>query len=105
MATHPEDDVRRQGIAVARRVGAKLGLTDDRDLDTLRDSYLVAYEFPAPMMVRIADDMLADLRADVGSRRADRIVALGRDGHSLAIAMCRLDRPFYRQHVTNISAT
>ncbi|WP_433022971.1 hypothetical protein [Kribbella sp. CA-294648] len=52
--------------------------------------------------MRIADDMLADLREDVGSRRTDRIVALGRDGHGLAIAMRRLDGPFVRRHLSNI---
>ncbi|WP_371402460.1 hypothetical protein OHA10_31755 [Kribbella sp. NBC_00662] len=56
----------------------------------------------APLMVRVADDMLADLRADVAERCADRIVALGRDGHHLALAMTRLDGQFFRQYGSNL---
>lgn len=102
MATDPADSVPTRGAAVARRVATKLGIHDPQDIGTLRDAYIVTYEFPAPLMVRIADDMLADLRADVGSHRTDRIAALGRDGHSLAIAMARLDRQFVQRHVSNL---
>jgi hypothetical protein len=102
MATDLAETIRARGASAARRVASKLGITDEQDLQTLSDAYVVTYEFPAPLMVRIADDMLADLRADVGSRRTDRIVALGRDGHSLAIAMTRLDRQFVRRHVSNL---
>ncbi|MEV6288659.1 hypothetical protein [Kribbella sp. NPDC051770] len=98
----PSDAIRRRGLEVARHFGAKLGLHDECDLSTLADAYAVTYEFSAPLMVRIADDMLADLRADVGSRRTDRVLALGRDGHSLAIAMRRLEPDFYQQHVSNL---
>ncbi len=66
------DPVRRRGKQHAQLVGAMLGLTDPAHLAALQDAYLVAYEFPAPLMVRVADDMLADLRADVGSRRTGR---------------------------------
>jgi hypothetical protein len=66
------DSVRRRGTQRAQLIGSKLGLTHPGDLATLRDAYLVAYRFPAPLMVRVADDMLADLRADVGSRRTGR---------------------------------
>ena len=102
MPPEPAQAVLVRGAEAARRVATKLGITDDHHIRTLRDAYAVAYEYPAPLMVRIADDMLADLRADVGSRRTDRIVALGRDGHSLAIAMSRLDRQFFRRHVSNL---
>ncbi|MGW7685346.1 hypothetical protein ACWGID_31690 [Kribbella sp. NPDC054772] len=96
------DEVRRRGNERAQLIAAKLGLTDPADLTTLRDAYLVAYEFPAPLMVRVADDMLADLREDVGSRRTDRILGLGRDGHHLALAMRTLDRDFIRQNCSNL---
>ncbi|WP_433157305.1 hypothetical protein [Kribbella sp. CA-247076] len=102
MATDPAGTAHHRSAAAAHRVAAKLGIADPANLRTLRDAYLVAYEFPAPLMVRIADDMLADLREDVGSRRTDRVVALGRDGHSLAIAMAGLDRRFVRRHVSNV---
>jgi hypothetical protein len=100
MATRPGQNVR--GEHAARWVAGRLGIDDGDDLRTLSDAYSVAYEFPAPLIVRIADEMLADLRADVGARRTDRIVALGRDGHSLAYAMAGLDRRFYQQHISNI---
>jgi hypothetical protein len=102
MTTEGPDFAHRQGIAAARRVGAKLGLTESGDYQTLYDAYRIVYAYQAPLVVRIADDMLADLRADVGSHRADRVVALGRDGHSLALAMRGLDQRFYRAHVSNV---
>ena len=94
--------VRGRGNQWAQLIGSRLGLTDPADLATLRDAYLVSYEFPAPLMVRVADDMLADLRADVGSRRTDRILGLGRDGHHLALAMRMLDRDFMKANCSNL---
>jgi hypothetical protein len=79
-----------------------LSISDLADITTLRDAYLMAYEFPAPLMVRVADDMLADLRDDVAVRKVDRVVALGRDGHHLALAMGRLDGQFFRRHGSNL---
>ena len=86
----------------ARRVAAQLSISDLADITTLRDAYLVAYQFPAPLMVRVADDMLADLRDDVAVRKVDRVVALGRDGHHLALAMGQLDGQFFRRHGSNV---
>jgi hypothetical protein len=86
----------------ARRVVTTLRLDDARSLETLADAYCVAYRCQAPLIVRIADDMLADLHADIGSGRTDRVVFLGRDGHSLAIAMARLEPAFYRSHCSNL---
>jgi len=100
MATEPRRSDRSEHAA--RWVGTRLGIDNSDDLRTLSDAYSVAFRYPAPLMVRIADDMLADLREDIGSRRTDRIVALGRDGHSLAYAMASLDRGFYKAHVSNI---
>ncbi|GAB2602247.1 hypothetical protein [Kribbella endophytica] len=102
MPTERPEPARHRGLAVARHFGTKLGLTEDRDFTTLYDAYTVTYDFAAPFVVRIADDMLADLRDDVGSRRTDRVLALGRDGHSLAIAMRRLEPAFYQRHVSNL---
>ncbi|GAA0945347.1 hypothetical protein GCM10009554_40080 [Kribbella koreensis] len=102
MAMEPGESTSDRGDLAARRVAAKLGIVDDGDIQTLRDAYNVAYDLPAALIVRVADDMLADLRSDIGSRRTDRVVALGRDGHSLAIAMARLDGRFFRRHCSNI---
>ncbi|TCC32817.1 ABC transporter permease [Kribbella speibonae] len=96
------DPIRRRGNRWAHTIGTKLDLTDPSHLTSLRDAYLVAYQYHAPLMVRVADDMLADLRADVGSRRADRLLALGRDGHHLALAMKMLDRNFMQQNSSNL---
>ncbi|MFC9688526.1 hypothetical protein ACFTSF_08305 [Kribbella sp. NPDC056951] len=90
-----------RGDKLAADVVRALGLSAD-EVDILRDAYRVTFEFSAPLMVRVADDMLADLRSDVGSGRVDRVVALGRDGHSLALAMYRLDRRFARKHIANL---
>jgi hypothetical protein len=46
--------------------------------------------------------MLADLRDDVAARKVDRVVALGRDGHHLALAMGQLDGQFFRRHGSNL---
>ncbi|MEU8227009.1 hypothetical protein [Kribbella sp. NPDC048915] len=100
--TADADLVQRRSVLMARRVAAKLGIADTGQIQTLRDAYLVTYRFPAAMMVRVADDMLADLREDVASRHVDRVVALGRDGHHLALAMIRLDPNFTRRHVSNV---
>ncbi|NUR98248.1 MAG: ABC transporter permease [Kribbellaceae bacterium] len=86
----------------ALRVAAQLNISATADTMTLRHAYLVAYQFPAPLMVRVADDMLADLRDDVAVRRAGRVVALGRDGHHLALAMSRLDPKFFGQYGSNL---
>ncbi len=94
--------VLERSARTARRVAAQLSISDLADITTLRDAYLVAYEFPAPLMVRVADDMLADLRDDVAARKVDRVVALGRDGHHLALAMGRLDGEFFRRHGSNL---
>ncbi|GAB3825629.1 ABC transporter permease [Kribbella italica] len=99
MTTDEPDFAHRQGIAAARRVGAKVGLTAGDDYQTLYDAYRTTYAYQAPLVVRIADDMLADQRAEAGT---DRVVALGRDGHSLAVAMRRLDPAFYRRHVSDV---
>ncbi|HEY3558401.1 MAG TPA: hypothetical protein VGL05_13100 [Kribbella sp.] len=96
------DFVQRRATRTAARIAAKLDLHDPAVITTLRDAYLVAYEFPAPLMVRVADNVLADLRHDVGVRKVDRVVALGRDGHHLALAMSRLDGDFVRRHVANL---
>ena len=101
MATE-SDSLRRRGTQRAQVIGSKLGLTDPSHLAALRDAYLVTYEFPAPLMVRVADDMLADLRHDIAARRVDRAVALGRDGHHLALAMKQFDAGFYRRHISNL---
>ncbi|GAA1519264.1 hypothetical protein [Kribbella lupini] len=102
MTTKEPDLAHRQGIAAARRVGARLGLTDGCDYQTLYDAYRVTYAYQAPLTVRIADDMLADLRADANGSGTDRVVALGRDGHSLSLALRGLLPDFHRRHVSDV---
>jgi hypothetical protein len=102
MATEASGFPHQHGVAAARRIGRKLRFTEDHDFQTLYDAYRTTFAYHAPLIVKIADEMLADLRADVGSHHGDRVMALGRDGHSLALAMRGLDLPFYRQHVSNV---
>ncbi|WP_427893037.1 hypothetical protein ACQHIV_09140 [Kribbella sp. GL6] len=96
------DFVLELSARTAQRVADQLGIEEDPDVMTLRHAYLVAYQFPASLMVRVADNMLVDLREDVGSRNVDRVVALGRDGHHLALAMSKLDGPFFGRHGANL---
>jgi len=98
------DFVQQRATRTAARIAAKLDLHDPADITTMRDAYLVAYEFPAPLMVRVADNMLADLRADIGSG-TDRILALGRDGHHLVFAMRMLDHAFMQQNCSNLAVS
>lgn len=96
------DFVLELSARTARRVATRLNISGADEVTTLRDAYLVAYQFPAPLMVRVADDMLADLRDDVAVRRVGRVVALGRDGHHLALAMSRLDGQFFNRYGSNL---
>jgi len=92
----------RRGEKLAHVVAEALGFADRETVETFRDAYRVTFEFLAPLMVRVADDILADLRADVRSRRVDRIVALGRDGYSLSLAMHQLDPRFARKNISTV---
>jgi hypothetical protein len=79
-------------------VCARLEITDPENARAVGDVYSVTYEFTAPFVVKVADDMLVDLRAEVERNPNLTIAFLGRDGHCLAVAARRLDPEFYAAH-------
>ncbi len=88
---------------VARRVATKLGLDSPGEAETLRDAYQVVHDFQAPFLVKLADDMLDDLRETVANNPdGQRVVFVGRDGRSLAIAVAQLDPEFFRNHCSEV---
>lgn len=72
-------------------VAAESRLSDPEQLMALSDAYDVVYEYPAPLMVRTAQDMFPDLRSDVQENPDGKVVFVGRDGRSLALAVHALD--------------
>jgi hypothetical protein len=81
-------------------VAAESGLSDPEQLMALSDAYDVVYEYPAALMVKTAQDMLPDLRSDVQENPDGKVVFVGRDGRSLAVAVHALDPGFFREHCT-----
>lgn len=65
-------------------------------------AYEVFRRHHAPFVVSVAAQMLPDLRADVRDDPARRIVFLGRDGHSFAIATHTLDPQFFTRHCHDV---
>jgi hypothetical protein len=62
----------------------------------------VVWDHLAPFVVSAANDMLRDVQAEVQANPARRIVFLGRDGHSLAIAARALHPPLYDRHCSEV---
>ncbi|WP_165956495.1 ABC transporter permease [Kribbella antibiotica] len=92
----------RRGDKLAKQVTGALGYEGDDIVEIFRDAYRVTFEYLAPLMVRVADEMLVDLRADMAAGRVDRIVALGRDGYSLSVAMHKLEPRFARKNISDV---
>ena len=83
-------------------VAAELGITDPRQRQALADTYDVAREYTAPIVVDVAARMHDDLVAKVTADPGHRVVFLGRDGHSLALATRALDPGFFDRHATEV---
>ncbi len=79
-------------------VADRLGISDPTALEALDRAYHVAYEYSAPFIVDVAQRMLTDLRMDVAHNPETVVVFVGRDGHSLAVALERLDPDFFHSH-------
>jgi hypothetical protein len=78
------------------------GLSDPEQVAALRDAYDVVYEYSGALIVKTAADMLPDLRADAEQDPSSRVVFVGRDGRSLAVAVNALDPGFFREHCTEV---
>jgi hypothetical protein len=83
-------------------VAKQLGIDTPEGLSALRQAYDVTTENQAPFIVKVANDMLANLKADVAADPSRRIVFVGRDGHSLAVAIRALDPAFFDAHASEV---
>jgi hypothetical protein len=87
---------------VVSRVCSALGISHSNQIETLRDSYHIAYRFLGPFIVKVADDILVDLRAAIAEDGGQRFAFVGRDGHSLAVSIRELDPAFYKMHCSEV---
>ncbi|MEV8376016.1 hypothetical protein AB0P21_24975 [Kribbella sp. NPDC056861] len=74
------------------------GLKDKADRDAVERIYHAFRAHHARFVTSIARDMLRDLRQEVAANPHTRVVFLGRDGYSLAVAARTLDPEFFAAH-------
>lgn len=74
------------------------GLKDKADRDAVERIYNAFRAHHARFVTSIARDMLRDLRQEVAANPHTRVVFLGRDGYSLAVAARTLDPEFFSAH-------
>jgi hypothetical protein len=67
--------------------------------------YDMVKEVHGPLILHGATRMLEAFRAEVAERPDARIAFVGRDGHSLALAVYELDREFFEDHCTEITVS
>ncbi|WP_439661372.1 toxin glutamine deamidase domain-containing protein [Lentzea sp. HUAS TT2] len=106
--SHVEDDggygatPEEQRDEAVDHVADDLGISDPEKRQALADTYDAAREYTAPIIVdvaaRIHDDLLVLADADPDHR----VVFLGRDGHSLALASRELDPEFFDRHASEV---
>jgi hypothetical protein len=77
---------------------AAYGLESATDQAAVKRAYDAFRAHHAPCITSIAVEVLADLRRDVAADPNTRIVFLGRDGYSLAVATRTLDPEFFAAH-------
>ncbi|MCU1643424.1 MAG: putative NAD(+)--arginine ADP-ribosyltransferase [Nocardia sp.] len=75
-----------------------MDITDPEQQHALEDMYQVSRDHIAPFIVKVADDMLTNLKAQVAENPNLKVVFVGRDGHSLGLAMTHLDPQFVQDH-------
>ncbi len=91
-----------QRDAAVDEVADGLGITDPAQRQALADTYDVARDSTAPIVVDVAARMHDDLTALVAADPSHRVVFLGRDGHSLALASRALDPEFFDGHASEV---
>lgn len=106
--THVEDDggygatPEEQRDEAVDQVADDLGITDPERRQALADTYDVAREYTAPIIVDVAARIHDDLKAITDNDPDHRVVFLGRDGHSLALASRELDPVFFDRHASEV---
>ncbi|APB01535.1 hypothetical protein [Nocardia seriolae] len=86
------------GAAAVESLSKWLEITDPEQRQALADIYQASHDHIAPFIVKVADDMLTSLKAQVAENPNLKVVFVGRDGHSLATAMTHLDPQFMNDH-------
>ncbi|WP_053734627.1 toxin glutamine deamidase domain-containing protein [Nocardia sp. NRRL S-836] len=106
--THVEDDggygatPEEQRDEAVDRVADDLGITDPEKRQALADTYDAAREYTAPIIVDVAARIHDDLKVLADNDPDHRVVFLGRDGHSLALASRELDPVFFDRHASEV---
>lgn len=106
--THVEDDggygatPEEQRNEAVDQVADELGITDPEKRQALADTYDAAREYTAPIIVDVAARIHDDLKAITDNDPDHRVVFLGRDGHSLALATRELDPVFFDRHASEV---
>lgn len=75
---------------------------DDDAVHAFHQAYDVARAYTAPFVVKVACEMMDDIRSEVAIDPDRRIAFVGRDGHSLALAARTLDPEFFDRHCTEV---
>jgi hypothetical protein len=88
--------------AAVAETAALLGITDPDQIRALGHAYEVAREYTAPVIVDVASRVHDDVAAAVAANPDRRVVFLGRDGHSLALATRTMEPDFFNQHCSEI---
>ncbi|USX51223.1 toxin glutamine deamidase domain-containing protein [Lentzea sp. HUAS12] len=106
--SHVEDDggygatPEEQRAEAVDQVADDLGITDPEKRQALADTYDTAREYTAPIIVDVAARIQDDLRVLTDADPDHRVVYLGRDGHSLALASRELDPEFFDRHASEV---
>lgn len=106
--THVEDDggygatPEEQRNDAVDQVADDLGITDPEKRQALADTYDAAREYTAPIIVDVAARIHDDLKTITDNDPDHRVVFLGRDGHSLALASRELDPVFFDRHASEV---
>ncbi|MEU0540323.1 ADP-ribosyltransferase [Nocardia sp. NPDC005978] len=101
LASHPDPEsvlTDHDGTATVAAIADQMGITDPEQRQALQDVFEASRDNAAPFIVKVASDMLTNLKAAVALNPDLKVVFLGRDGHSLAMAMSQLDPAFFAQH-------
>jgi hypothetical protein len=97
-----DEGVRLRAASIAA-VADEYGLRDAYSHQALQQAYELTRDYIAPFVVQVAVAMLQDFRLDVAANPDHKIVFVGRDGDSLALATKELDPQFFADHCTQIS--